>query len=102
MNYRHITRLTLALIGMFAFLLAGSHSVMAQQNGQYHHTRSNHHAQNYYENTYNSSTHVGGSWGSQSAYNNHQHHNLTPHRRYYDYHGNQYYLDLDTGIRIQL
>ncbi len=56
--------------------------------------------------------HQGGgeSWGyNQAEYRHHHHHwgaypyyNGPEHRRYYSYNGNEFYINLDTGIRIEL
>jgi len=96
MNSQKISRLTTGLLAAVALMVAGTSAAMAQMS---HHMK---HSQSYYRHHYSSNVQVGGSWASQSAYNNHQHHTLASHRKYYTYNGNQYYIDLDTGIRFQI
>jgi hypothetical protein len=102
MKIKSVFNGALGIIAASAVILLGTNSAVANQHGQRSHADTSHRDQIYYRNHFSSGVHVGGSWGSQSAYNNHQHHNLMPHRHFYTYNGNHYYLDLDSGLRIQI
>jgi hypothetical protein len=94
---------TLGVATALALTLVGSQGAMAQM-GQMSHSHYASYSKHNHKHSWDRSDSgvvIGGSWGSQSAYNNHNHHNYSPQRKYYTYEGNQYYIDLNTGLRFR-
>ena len=94
-----------------ALMLAGGTGANAQGwhdgygggggGGYYHHNNWRDHDHGYYDHDW----HRSHSWGEPAVsvyYGPSYHYHHWGHRRYYSYNGNRWYLDLNTGIRVEL